>query len=160
MVSDTAIATGAVVMVSLSFPFYIKGAYVMIDAETITWNVLVRHLRYIVPGLVLNTIPILTWMGPRLLQQLGEGLAAVHAFFGIQAYALLLFGLTGIVRILQAKREHGLYDDEEAAQMDLSELHENADAWRTRLRIGVFGYVILWSVAYLVGIVRYVLLYL
>jgi len=120
--------------------------------------VLVYHLKFIVAGLTLNTIPVVAWMAPRLLQQLGEGLAAVHAFFGLQAYALLAFALTGIVRIFQAKRAHDLYEDPDQ-DLALSDLHENADNWRRRLRVGVFGYVFLWVVAYLIGVVRYVLLY-
>jgi len=33
-------------------------------------------------------------------------------------------------------------------------------AWRFRLRMGVFGYVILWLLAWVVGTVRYVIFYL
>ncbi len=43
--------------------------------------------------------------------------------------------------------------------MALSDLHENADAWRKRLRVGVFGYVVFWILAYVVGVARYVLQY-
>lgn len=158
MVSSTAIATLVLVMVTASFPFYLYGAWIMIDTETVTWSVLVYHLKFIVVGLTLNTVPVVAWMVPRLLQQLGEGLAAVHAFFGLQAYALLAFALTGIVRILQAKRAHDLYEDPDQ-DIELSDLHENADNWRWRLRVGVFGYVVLWVVAYVIGAIRYVLLY-
>jgi len=159
MVSETTVATAALASVTISFPFYLYGAWVMIDAETVTWSTLTYHLRFIAVGLALTTVPVAGWMAPRLLEQLGSGLAAVHAFFGLQAYALLAFGLTGIARILQAKRRHGLYDDPEK-DVALSDLHENADNWRRRLRVGVFGYVILWIVAYLIGIVRYYLLHL
>jgi len=158
MVSQPVIATVVLAMVTASFPFYLYGAWVMIDAETVTWSTLTYHLKFIVAGLTLNTVPVVFWMIPRLIEQLGEGLAAVHAFFGLQAYALLVFALTGIVRILQAKRAHDLYEEPEQ-DLALSDIHENADAWRWRLRIGVFGYVILWVVAYFVGVVRYVLLY-
>ena len=159
MVSETTAATLALASVTLSFPFYLYGAWVMIDAETVTWSTLTYHLRFIVVGLTLTTVPVATWMAPRLLEQLGSGLAAVHAFFGLQAYALLAFALTGIVRILQAKRKHGLYEDPEQ-DVALSDLHENADNWRKRLRIGVFGYVVLWTLAYLIGIARYYLLHM
>ena len=159
MVSDVTVATAVLASVTLSLPFYLYGAWVMIDAETVTWSTLTYHLRFIVTGLVLTTVPVVVWMAPRLLAQLGSGLAAVHAFFGLQAYALLTFGLTGIVRILQAKRRHGLYEDPDQ-DVALSDLHENADNWRRRLRIGVFGYVLFWLVAYLIGVVRYYLLHL
>jgi len=158
MASPTLVATVVLVSVTLSLPFFLYGAWIMIDAETVTWNTLVDHLKFILTGLALTTVPLVTWMVPRLLQQVGEGLAAVHAFLGLQAYALLAFGLTGIVRILQAKREHGLYDDPDR-DVALSDLHENADAWRKRLRVGVFGYVIFWILAYVVGVARFVLRY-
>ncbi|RDI71129.1 DUF7321 family protein [Halopelagius longus] len=154
MVSETAIATGAALMVTASFPFYIYGAWIMIDAETVTWGVLTYHLKFIVPGLVLNTIPVVTWMMPRLFRQFG-GLAALHAVLGLQAYALLVFALTGIVRILQVKREADLYDDPDQ-DVDLDDLHENMGAWRGRLRIGVFGYVIFWLFAWVLGVYQYV----
>ncbi|WP_121822133.1 DUF7321 family protein [Halostella salina] len=157
MASDPALATVAAALVTLSFPFYIYGAWVMIDAETVTWDLLIYHLKFIVVGLTLNTVPVVVWMVPRLFDQLG-GFAAAHAFFGLQAYAMLTFALTGIVRILQAKRQHDLYDDPEQ-DLSLSDLHENADDWRRRLRIGVFGYVFFWIVAYLLGVARYVVKY-
>jgi hypothetical protein len=141
MVADAVIATVAAVMVTASFPFYLYGAWVMIDADVVTWDVLVYHLKFIVTGLTLNTVPVVAWMLPRLMDQFG-GLAVIHAFLGLQAYALLAFALTGIVRIFQAKRA----DD----------LHENMSAWRGRLRIGVVGYVVFWIGAYLVGVYRYV----
>lgn len=159
MVADSTIATVAAVMVSASFPFYLYGAWIMIDRESehVTWDILTRHLKFIFPGLVLNTIPVVTWMGPRLLGQL-EGIAMVHAFFGLQAYALLGFGLTGIVRIFQVKRDADLYEIEDP-DTSLNDLHENMSAWRGRLRVGVFGYVILWTLAYVVGIYRYYIIY-
>jgi hypothetical protein len=126
----------------------------MIDAETVTWNVLIHHLTFIVPGLVLNTIPVVTWMIPRLFDQLG-GLAALHAVLGLQAYALLVFALTGIVRIFQVKRRADLYGNPDQ-DVDLDDLHENMGAWRGRLRVGVFGYVIFWILAWILGIYRYV----
>ncbi|EJN60487.1 DUF7321 family protein [Halogranum rubrum] len=153
MVSDTAIATVAALMVTASFPFYLYGAWVMIDAETVTWDVLVYHLKFIVVGLTLNTVPVVTWMGPRLFEQFG-GLSALHAVLGLQAYAMLVFALTGIVRIFQAKRAANLYHDPDQ-NVDLNDLHENMGAWRGRLRIGVFGYVLFWIGAYLLGIYRY-----
>jgi hypothetical protein len=158
MVSPSLVATVVLVSVTLSLPFFLYGAWIMIDAETVTWAVLLHHLKFIVTGLTLTTVPMVTWMVPRLLDQLSDGLAAVHAFLGLQAYALLAFGLTGIVRIVQAKRAHGLYDEPDR-DVALSDLHENADAWRKRLRVGVFGYIALWGLAYLVGVARYLLRY-
>jgi hypothetical protein len=158
MVSDAVVATVVLVAVTASFPFFLYGARIMIDADVVTWGTLLYHLKFIGTGLGLTTIPLATWMLPRIGGQLSDNLAVVHAFFGLQAYALLTFGLTGIVRIVQAKRTHDLYrnPDQDVA---LSDIHENADAWRKRLRIGVFGYVVLWLVAYLFGVVRYVLRY-
>jgi hypothetical protein len=153
MVSESAIATGAALMVTASFPFYIYGAWIMIDAETVTWDVLVYHLKFIVPGLVLNTVPVVFWMAPRLLSQLG-GLSALHAVLGLQAYAMLVFALTGIVRIFQAKRNADLYHDPDK-DVDLDDLHENMGAWRGRLRIGVLGYVLFWILAWFLGIYQY-----
>ncbi|NHN47365.1 hypothetical protein G9464_07120 [Halostella sp. JP-L12] len=159
MASETVLATTAAALVTLSFPFYLYGAWVMIDAEEeeVTWDLLVYHLKFIVVGLLLTTVPVAVWMFPRLWDQLG-GFAAAHAFFGLQAYAMLTFALTGIVRILQAKRKHDLYSDPDQ-DVSLSDLHENADAWRRRLRVGVFGYVAFWVLAYALGIARYVIKY-
>jgi hypothetical protein len=154
MVDDAVIATVAAVMVTASFPFYLYGAWIMIDAETVTWDVLTYHLKFILTGLTLNTIPVVGWMVPRLLDQFG-GLAVIHAFLGLQAYALLAFALTGIVRIFQAKRAADLYDRPDQ-EVDIDDLHENMSAWRGRLRIGVVGYVVFWLGAYAVGVYRYV----
>ncbi|GGJ15191.1 hypothetical protein GCM10008995_26250 [Halobellus salinus] len=154
MVSDSAIAAGAALMITASLPFYLYGAWIMIDAEVVTWDVLIYHLKFIVPGLVLNTIPVVTWMIPRLLDQL-QGVLVFHAVLGLQAYALLAFALTGIVRILQVKREADLYDDP-TQDIDLDDLHPNMGAWRGRLRVGVFGYVIFWFLAWILGLYQFV----
>jgi hypothetical protein len=138
MLSESTIALIAASMVTASLPFYLYGAWIMIDAETVTWGVLTYHLKFIIPGLILNTIPVVTWMIPRLLQQLG-GAVALHAVLGLQAYALLAFALTGIVRILQVKRNAGFYDDP--------------------LRVGVFGYVGLWFLAWSLGLYLYMTKY-
>ncbi|MGM0592018.1 MAG: DUF7321 family protein [Halobacteriota archaeon] len=153
MVSETALATLAAVTVTVSFPFYLYGAWIILDAEVVTWGVLVRHLKVIVPGLILNTVPVVTWMVPRLLEQFG-GLAVLHAVFGLQAYAMLVFALTGIVRIFQVKRRANLYLDPDQ-EVELDDLHENMSSWRTRLRVGVLGYVFFWLVAWVLGMFRY-----
>ena len=158
MVSEATVATVAALSVTASFPFFLYGGWIMIDAETVTWDVLVYHLKFIVTGLTLNTVPVAAWMLPRLFGQL-DGLAIVHAVLGLQAYALLVFALTGIVRIFQAKRNADLYRRPDRA-IDIDELHENMGAWRGRLRLGVLGYVLLWIGAYVVGLYRYVLRYL
>ncbi|MDS0298158.1 hypothetical protein NDI76_05340 [Halogeometricum sp. S1BR25-6] len=157
MVSESAIATGAALMVTASFPFYLYGAWIIIEAETVTWDVLVRHLSFIVPGLLLNTIPVVVWMIPRLFVQLG-GLSALHAVLGLQAYAMLTFALTGIVRIFQAKRNADLYHNPDQ-EIDLDDLHENMGAWRGRLRIGVVGYVLFWILAWFLGVYQYLASY-
>jgi hypothetical protein len=154
MVSDSAVAAVAALMVTSSLPFYLYGAWVMIDAEVVTWDVLVYHLKIIVPGLVLNTVPVVAWMLPRLLDQLG-GVIVFHAILGLQAYALLAFALTGIVRIFQVKRGADLYDDP-TRDVDLNDLHPNMSAWRGRLRAGVFGYVLFWLLAWLLGLYQFI----
>lgn len=158
MERETMIALIALISVTASFPFLIYGAWYIIDSEEVTWDVLTTHLKYILTGLALTTIPILTWMIPRLVGQL-TGLVALHAVFGLQAYAMLAFALTGIVRIFRAKREHDLYNEYDE-QVLLDEIGgEYMDHWRKRLRIGVFGYVIFWLFAYLIGLTRFVMRY-
>ena len=157
MVSEATTATLAGLSVTASLPFYLFGAWIVIGAETVTWRVLLRHLKFIVVGLVLTTVPVAGWMVPRLMDQFG-GLAVLHAVLGLQAYAMLAFALTGIVRIFQAKHAANLYRDPDQ-DVDLNDLHENMSAWRGRLRIGVFGYVLFWLGAYLIGVVRYVQLH-
>lgn len=156
MMSPAGIATLTGVSVSLSLPFFLYGAWIMIDAETVTWNVLTHHLKYITVGLLLTTVPLVGWMLPRILEQL-TGTAVVHAFFGLQAYALLGFALTGIVRIFQAKYNADAYDDPD---VDIDELHEHMGHWRRRLRVGVAGFLVLWICAWLTGLYRLYTLHL
>ncbi|WP_227354980.1 DUF7321 family protein [Haladaptatus salinisoli] len=157
MVSDAAIATVVAVVVTASFPFYLYGAWVIIESETVTWDVLTHHLKFILVGLLLTTVPVLGWMAPRLLDQLG-GLAAVHVFLGLQAYAMLVLALTGIVRIFQVKRAHDLYGNPRD-DVDIGELHEDMDSWRWRLRVGVAGYVLFWLLAWVLGMIRFLIKY-
>lgn len=157
MVAASVIATVVAVTVTASLPFLLYGAWIMIDAEVVTWDVLVYHLKFVTTGLVLTTVPMVAWMIPRLFDQL-SGLAAVHGFLGLQAYALLFFALTGIVRIFQAKRNADVYHDP-GREIELDDLHENMGHWRTRLRVGVFGFLILWLLAWVSGMYRYLLLY-
>lgn len=158
MVDASVVATLVALSVTASLPFFLYGAWIMIDAEIVTWDTLIYHLKFIVVGLVLTTGPLVGWMIPRLFDQL-SGLAMIHAFLGLQAYALLGFALTGIVRIFQAKRNANLYSDPDR-DVDLDELHENMGHWRTRLRIGVFGYTLLWIGAWLTGLYRFYALHL
>ena len=158
MVSETVFATLAALSVSASLPFYLYGAWYAIETEVMTWDRLLYHLKFVVTGLVLTTTPLVLWMAPRFLDQL-TGLAMLHAFLGLQAYAFLLLALTGIVRIFQAKHNAELYRNPDP-DADIGELHEHMGAWRRRLRIGVFGYTVLWILAYLIGLYRYVGRYL
>jgi hypothetical protein len=90
--------------------------------------------------------------------QLG-GYAIVHAFLGVQAYAMLVFGFTGIVRIFRAKWEHDLYHDYDEDVL-LDEIgDENMRFWRRRLRVGVFGYTLFWILAWITGLSRFVIIY-
>jgi hypothetical protein len=159
LLTDATIATVVFVAVTLSFPCFLYGAYYIIEQDPVTWDVLMHHLKFIITGLALTTIPLLFWMLPRLFEQF-TGAALVHAFLGLQAYAMLAFAATGIVRIFKAKRRHDLYSeyDEDVILDEIGS--ENFDHWRSRLRIGVFGYVFFWLLAYLVGVARYVSIYL
>ena len=58
MVADWVVATVVAVLVTASFPFYLYGAWIIVDAETVTWAVLTHHLRYIGVGLALTTVPV------------------------------------------------------------------------------------------------------
>lgn len=157
--TDATVATVVALAVTVSFPCFLYGAWIMIDAEPVTWGVLIHHLKFIAAGLALTTVPLVGWMLPRLANQLG-GASALHAFLGLQAYAMLVFASTGIFRIFRAKWHHNLYHDYDEDVL-LSEIgSERMDHWRSRLRIGVFGYVIFWLLAYIVGIARYALRYL
>jgi hypothetical protein len=158
MVSSGTIATVVLVSVTASFPCFLYGAWYIIETEPVTWGVLMHHLKFVGTGLALTTVPMVTWMAPRLLDQL-SGFAMVHAFLGAQAYAMLAFGFTGIVRIFKAKREHDLYNeyDEDVLLDEIGS--DRMDHWRGRLRIGVFGYVFFWILAYLAGAARYLLIY-
>ena len=156
--ADAWVATLVLVLVSASFPCFVYGAWIVLDAERVTWGTLMHHLRFVVTGLLLTTVPMVVWMAPRLFEQFGGGVL-VHAFLGLQAYALLAFGGTGIVRIFRAKRRHDLYHDYDEDVL-LSEIGSDRMAhWRSRVRIGVFGYVIFWVLAYLVGVARFLFRY-
>ncbi|UPV99493.1 hypothetical protein M0R88_13310 [Halorussus gelatinilyticus] len=155
MASETLVAAGVALVVTASFPFYLYGAWYILDQEVVTWDVLMHHLKFITVGLLLTTVPLLGWMLPRFFEQIG-GFAALHAFLGLQAYAMLLVALTGIVRIFQVKYQHDMYDsDANDRDVDIGELHENMGAWRGRLRVGVVGYVLFWILAWVVGMVRF-----
>ena len=156
-VDDRTVATVVLLVVSASLPFFLYGAWVVLRVETVTWAVLVRHLGFIGIGLGLTTLPALVWMVPRAFE-IPDGYVVLHAFLGLQAYALLVFALTGIVRIFQAKRAHDLYREPDRS-VDLDDLHPDMGAWRFRLRVGVFGFLGFWLLAWVVGVARYVLLY-
>lgn len=156
--SDGNVAVLVVLSVTISFPCFLYGAWIMIDNDPITWDVLVWHLKYIFVGLTLTTVPVLFWMLPRLFGQF-YGFTAIHAVVGLHAYAFLLFGFTGIVRIFRAKWTHDLYHDYDEDIL-LEEIGgDRMDHWRARLRIGVVGYVALWMVAYLLGLARFYVKY-
>ncbi len=161
---DGAVAALVALSVTLALPCFLYGAWIMIDAEAVTWDVLTHHLKFIFTGLALTTVPLVFWMAPRLFGwwgypgQLG-GYAIVHAFLGLQAYALLAFGFTGIVRIFRAKWEHDLYHDYDEDVL-LDEIgDENMKFWRRRLRVGVFGYTLFWILAWITGLSRFVIIY-
>jgi hypothetical protein len=159
MVDPVVPATATLLLVAAAFPVFLRGAGVVLNAEFVTWDVLTRHLRYIAVGLSLTTLPILVWMLPRFPARLqARRLLFLHAFLGVQAYAMLLFGLTGIYRVFSAKREAELYRDPDP-DAGLNDLHPNMGAWRGRIRVGVFGYLFFWILAFLAGAVRYWIVY-
>lgn len=155
MVDDRTIATVALAMVTLSLPLYLHGVWVILRSELVTWSVLVTHLRSILPAIALTGLPVLAWMLPRAVTGGFSGLVALHIFLALQAYALLLIGLWGIVPIYRAKRRHHLYRDPDP-DVDLAALDERMPHWRRRLRVGVFGHLAMWLLAYLVGVAIYV----
>jgi hypothetical protein len=157
-IPTAAVASVVLVLVTLSFPCFVVGAKIVLYNDPVTWSVLRRHLTWIGAGLTLTTVPMLVWMMPRLPDQFG-GASAVHAMLGLQAYAMLAFGFTGIVRVFMAKREHDLYHDYDQDVL-LDEIGgDTMDHWRSRIRIGVFGYVLFWILAYVVGVMRFVFRY-
>ena len=162
--TDATIAALVATAVTLALPCFLYGAWIMIDAEAVTWGVLTYHLRFIFTGLALTTIPLVGWMIPRLFGLGGHpgqfgGFAAVHAFLGLTAYAFLIFGFTGIVRIFRAKWEADLYHDYDEDVL-LEEIgSDRMDHWRSRLRVGVFGYTFFWIIAWLSGLSRVIILY-
>jgi hypothetical protein len=164
MVADALVASAVAVAVTLALPCFLYGAWIMIDAEQVTWGVLTYHLKFIFTGLTLTTVPLVFWMFPRLFGLWGHpgqfgGYAAVHAFIGLTAYAFLLFAVTGIVRIFRAKYEHDLYHDYDEDVL-LDEIgSERMSHWRSRLRVGVFGYTFFWFIAWLTGLSRYLFRY-
>lgn len=160
MVETQVIATVVLATVTLALPFFLKGADVILSAEYVSWAVLTRHLSFIGTGLALTTIPILVWMLPRFGAQLeARQLLFLHAFFGVQGYALLVFALSGIYHVFREKRRADLYRDPDP-DANLNDLHPNMKAWRGRIRIGVFGYLLFWIFAYVAGVARYWAIYM
>lgn len=148
-------ATAALVLVTASFPFYLYAAYIIILADPVTWGDLRRHVIYITIGLVLNTVPVVVWMVPRLFGQLG-GISTVHAFLALQAYAFLIIAISGVWKIFRAKQKHDRYSNP-VDDIELDELDpERMGAWRTRLRMGVIGWMVFWTLAYVTGVALYV----
>lgn len=147
-------ATAALVLVTASFPFYLYAAYVILLADPVTWRDLRRHVAYITVGLVLNTVPVVVWMIPRLFGQLG-GLSTVHAFVALQAYAFLIVAISGVWKIFRAKQAHDRYANPDDIELDALN-PEHMSAWRTRLRMGVIGWMVFWVFAYVTGIALYV----
>ena len=164
MVEDGVVAGVVALAVTVSLPCFLYGAWIMLDNDPITWGILTWHLKYIVTGLALTTVPLVGWMFPRLFGLWGHsaqfgGYAVIHALLGLTAYAFLVFGFTGIVRIFRAKWEHDLYHDYDQDVL-LSEIGgERMDHWRSRLRVGVFGYTFFWILAWLTGLSRFVARY-
>lgn len=157
MVDPAVYATLSLLVTTASAPLYWRGVRVIVDADPVTWSVLVRHLRLVGAGLFLTTGAVVLWMAPRLPDQFG-GFTVLHAVAGLQAYALLAFALTGIVPILREKWRADLYRAP-GRDVSLDDLHEDVDTWRKRLRVGVLGYAGLWVVAWLLGVIRYLLRY-
>jgi hypothetical protein len=165
MLSDATVAALVALAVTAALPLFLYGAWIMIEAEAVTWGVLTYHLKFIFTGLILTTTPLVFWMIPRLFGLAGHpgqfgGFAAVHGFLGLTAYAFLVFGFTGIVRIFRAKYEHNLYHDYDQDIL-LEEIgNDRMSHWRSRLRVGVFGYTFFWFLAWLTGLSRFGIVYM
>lgn len=160
MVSDAVVAAVVALAVTVSLPCFLYGAWIVLDNDPITWGILIWHLKYILTGLTLTTVPLALWMVPRLFglggysPQFG-GYAVLHSFLGLTAYAFLAFGFTGIVRIFRAKWEHDLYHDYDEDVL-LDEIGGDLMShWRSRLRAGVFGYTLFWILAWITGLLRF-----
>jgi len=158
MVTDAAVAAVVVLAVTLSLPCFLYGAWLMIVSDPVTWSVLKRHLVAVSLGLALTTVPLVAWMIPKFWSQ-RSGVAVVHAFLGVQAYAFFVLAATGIVRILRAKWTSAEFRDATDFDLEALEDEHNLSHWRGRLRIGVVGYTALWLLAYLTGLLRYVFKY-
>lgn len=158
MVDDHVLATVAVLAVTASLPLYLHGVWVILRVDVVTWSVLRRHLRSVVTAVVLTLVPVLVWMVPRIGEWGISGFIGVHIFLALQAYALLLIGLWGIVPIFRAKRRHNLYRDPNQ-DIDLDALDDRMGQYRRRLRVGVFGHLAMWLLAYVVGIAHFVRAY-
>lgn len=118
-----------------------------------------RHLIVVTVGLALTTVPLVTWMVPKFWSQ-RSGVAVVHTFIGLQAYAFFVLAATGIVRILRTKWASAEFRTATDFELDaLDDEEHDLGHWRGRLRIGVIGYTVLWLVAYLTGVLRYVTKY-
>ncbi|MFW6448435.1 MAG: DUF7321 family protein [Halobacteriota archaeon] len=154
MVSEALLATATVVLVTLSFPLYLHGIWIILRAEVVTWRVLMRHLRSIGLALACTAVPVAGWMVPALFGGRFTSTVGVHVFLALQSYAFLALGLWGIVPIYRAKRRHNLYHEPDP-DVDLTDLDDRMSHWRRRLRIGVFGHLVLWVLAYLVGLLLY-----
>lgn len=158
MPSEVAMATTVAGLVSLSLPLYLYGVWVILRAEVVSWRVLIRHLTAIGLALTLTGICVVGWMVPSLVGGRLTSLIGVHVFLALQSYAMLVLGLWGIVPIYRAKRRHDLYHDPDP-DLDLAELDERMPQWRRRLRVGVFGHLLFWLLAYVLGLSVYVQLY-
>ncbi|WP_244605320.1 DUF7321 family protein [Halorhabdus rudnickae] len=158
-IPDSTIALVVLVAVTLSLPCFLYGAWLMIVSDPITWGVLKRHLVVVTLGLALTTVPLVAWMIPKFWGQT-SGVAVVHAFLGVQAYAFFVLAATGIVRILRAKWASAEFRGATDFELDaLDDEEHDLGHWRGRLRIGVVGYTALWLLAYLTGLLRYALKY-
>lgn len=158
MVSDATVATAVAGLVTLSLPLYLYGVWIILSTDVVTWTVLLRHLRAIGLALACTGVGVAGWMVPALLDGRFTSTIGVHVFLALQSYALLIVGLWGIVPIYRAKRRHNLYHEPDP-EMDLSELDDRMDQWRRRLRVGVFGHLFFWFLAYLLGLAVYLQLY-
>ncbi|MFP4590000.1 MAG: hypothetical protein ACLFMX_03160 [Halobacteriales archaeon] len=154
MVSEELLATTTLAVVTLSLPLYLHGVWTILRVEVVTWGVLVRHLRSIGLALALTALPVVGWMVPSLLTGRFTSVVGVHVFLALQSYAFLALGLWGIVPIYRAKRRRNLYHEPDP-DVDLTDLDERMPQFRRRLRLGVFGHLALWVLAYLVGLLLY-----
>ena len=133
MVDESVLAALAGLSVTASFPFLLYGAWIMIDAETVSWNVLTHHLRYIGVGLTLTAASSVAFLElpwtPGELQQAEDRCHRIGQEESVNVYYLIADGTIEeqLARLIDKKRKvlDSVLDGKESDESSmLSELIE------------------------------------